>query len=163
MDYKAATHVIGDHHRLRQGISNFISNSCKFVSEQGNIYINVNIKPCVTIPSRHTLIAAQQYQNSVVNQHDLDMNNNDGEHSMTSASQRSSYMDVSAVDLSEWIELSCSVCDDGAGFSADQQNRLFRAYQQINPHGLQEGMYHIDSDIGSAMMFFLTLALCTYW
>ena len=58
LDYKAATHVIGDHRRLRQGISNFISNSCKSVNHARNIHINVYAKPCIT-----TQLMSAEYSN----------------------------------------------------------------------------------------------------
>ena len=101
--------VIGDQHRLRQVLSNFVSNAIKFTPTNGAL----------------TVAAQMSVQRPFLQQDEYNVSDETAQMSSLSA------------DNICWLAI--SVSDSGVGITPDNMKSLFQAYRQISPGQLQQG------------------------
>lgn len=117
--------VIADQYRLRQVLSNFISNACKFSDNGSQIRILTRLTPLPgTFPGE---VPPGEINDSDEEAEDSDADEEDAD----------SDPSVTAFACYGWLEF--SVHDYGIGIPPDSLKTLFQAYRQIRPGALQEG------------------------
>eukprot|EP00457_Paulinella_chromatophora_P001056 gb/GEZN01001058.1/.p1 GENE.gb/GEZN01001058.1/~~gb/GEZN01001058.1/.p1 ORF type:complete len:922 (+),score=179.51 gb/GEZN01001058.1/:33-2768(+) len=106
--------VVGDKYRLKQIVSNFVSNALKFTPPGGKIKLKVAVMPnSADIPVTFPPIYENKEETEVILNKEI-----------ASGERR-------------WIRI--SVADSGIGLSEEAQRNLFQAYTQINPGKNQAG------------------------
>lgn len=112
--------VIGDAHRLRQVLANYLSNAIKFTSTQGNVHVSLQVLPASSRATGARSQANIPFNGVSIAPHDgssLNWPNN----------------------VPQEAVFRVSVRDTGVGVSEADQQKLFSPYMQVLPALLQSG------------------------
>ena len=128
--------VHGDQYRLKQVLSNLLSNACKFSPHKGRIRIAVHQTPIDAPTSSSPAPAEPSPSPSPSPTSSSGVFFSSSSPLLQPGGSRHADDDV---EPQSWVRIDVSVTDDGAGMSDAEQSRLFRAYSQIRAADMQKG------------------------
>eukprot|EP00753_Platysulcus_tardus_P013796 PLAT3862.4.p2 GENE.PLAT3862.4~~PLAT3862.4.p2 ORF type:complete len:870 (-),score=400.77 PLAT3862.4:64-2640(-) len=123
--------VMGDAHRIRQVLSNYISNAIKFTPRKGRVDVTASMRPAEEESEEHAAAAAAAEALA-------DGGSSSPRRRVVRSRSRCSSASGSSADVHTFI-VRLAVKDSGIGISEDDLRKLFRPYVQIEAGVRQKG------------------------